>query len=100
MNSLTSKFTPTFPFVSTNVTRTGPATAMVTGDLTIKGITRSVVLNAELNFLGDHPTKGHRAAGFHASTTVLRSDFELGAFGPLISDEVKITIATELAAAS
>ena len=91
---------PDISFVSTSVQRTGPQTAQITGDLTIKGVTRPVVLAAELNFIGEHPTKGHRAAGFHATTRVLRSDFELGAFAPLVSDEIEITIATELAASS
>lgn len=91
---------PQISFVSHSVQRTGPNSAHISGDLTIKGITKPVVLDAKLNFLGEHPTKGHRAAGFHATTTVLRSAFGLGAYGPLISDDIEITIATELAARS
>ena len=91
---------PDISFVSTSVRRTGPSSAEIAGDLTIRGITRPVTLDAQLNFIGEHPTKGHRAAGFKATTRVLRSDFGLGAFAPLVSDEIDIVIATELAAAS
>jgi len=91
---------PDISFVSTSVRRTGPSSAEIAGDLTIRGITRPVTLDAQLNFIGEHPTKGHRAAGFKATTRVLRSDFGLGAFAPLVSDQIDIVIATELAAAS
>ncbi|MEL7256474.1 MAG: YceI family protein [Pseudomonadota bacterium] len=91
---------PNISFVSNSVKRTGPNSAEIMGDLTIRGITRPVTLDAQLNFLGEHPTKGHRAAGFKATTRVLRSDFGLGAYAPLVSDEIDIIIATELAATS
>ena len=76
----------------------------MTGDLTIKGITKPVTLDvdAELH-AGDHPLgafidkyKGRQAAGFNAKGRVLRSEFDLGRNAPLVSDWVDIEINTEL----
>ena len=90
---------PDITFESTNIAVTGPDTALITGDLTIRDITQPVELDTTLNFRGSHPSRGTEAAGFHATATVLRSDFGLGAYGPAISDRVELTIAVELAAA-
>ncbi|MGF1474548.1 MAG: YceI family protein [Geminicoccaceae bacterium] len=94
---------PTITFVSTAVRQTGASSAQVDGDLTIKGITKPVTLDVELTFQGEHPLgafsdayKGAQYAAFSASTQVLRSDFDLGAYAPLTSDAVDIMISTEL----
>jgi len=39
--------------------------------------------------------EGKPWAGFDATTTVLRSDFEVGDFAPFVSDEVEIQISVE-----
>jgi polyisoprenoid-binding protein YceI len=90
-------------FETTEVVRTGPNTGRMTGDLTIKGITKPVTLDVTLNFSGEHPLaafndqyKGRQAAGFTATGRVLRSDFDLGRFAPMVSDWVNIQINTEL----
>ena len=82
-------------FTSTGIEVTGETTALITGDLTLNGITKPVVLDATLNQLGDHPMEGKPWAGFDATTTILRSDFEVGMFAPFVSDEVEITISIE-----
>ena len=82
-------------FASTNIEVTGETTALITGDLTLNGITKPVVLNASLNQIGDHPMEGKPWAGFDATATILRSDFEVGAFAPFVSDEVQIMISIE-----
>lgn len=82
-------------FNSTGINVTGETTAEITGDLTINGTTKPVVLEAKLNQKGDHPMAGKPWAGFDATTTVLRSDFGLGKFAPFISDEVDIRISIE-----
>lgn len=82
-------------FVSTGIEVTGEKTAKITGDLTLNGVTKPVVLEAMLNQAGDHPMEAKPWAGFSATTTVLRSDFGLGAFAPFISDEVKVDIQLE-----
>ncbi|MGJ3262867.1 MAG: YceI family protein [Salinarimonas sp.] len=82
-------------FVSTGIEVTGEDTALITGDLTLNGITRSVVLDATLNAAGTHPMENKPWAGFDATTTLLRSDYELGMFAPFVSDEVEVQISIE-----
>lgn len=82
-------------FTSTSIAATGDTTAKITGDLTLNGVTKSVVLDANLNQMGDHPMAGKPWAGFNATTTLVRSDFELGKFAPFVSDEVAVQISIE-----
>ena len=82
-------------FTSTGIEVTGDDTALITGDLTLNGITKSVVLDATLNQTGMHPMAEKEWAGFDATTTLIRSDFELGSFAPFVSDEVEVMISVE-----
>lgn len=82
-------------FTSTGIEVTGEDTALITGDLTLNGITKAVVLDAKLNQVGMHPMAEMPWAGFDATTTLLRSDFEVGAFAPFVSDEVEVMISIE-----
>ena len=82
-------------FTSTGIEVTGDKTAVITGDLSMNGVTKPVQLNTTLNQVGTHPTAGKPWAGFDATTSVLRSDFGLGMFAPYVSDEVKIHISIE-----
>ncbi len=82
-------------FTSTAIEVTGEKTAKITGDLTLNDVTKSVVLEATLNQAGEHPMMKQPWAGFTASTTLLRSDYNLGMFTPFISDEVKVQISVE-----
>ncbi len=82
-------------FTSTGIEVTGEGTAMITGDLTMNDVTKSVVLDAKLNKKGDHPQAGKPWVGFDATANVLRSDFDLGKFAPYVSDEVAVTISIE-----
>ena len=82
-------------FTSTSIEVTGDNTALITGDLKLNGVTKEVVLDAVLNQAGDHPMEGKPWAGFSATTTLIRSDFEVGAFAPYVSDEVAVQISFE-----
>lgn len=82
-------------FKSTAIEVTGEKTAKITGDLTLNGVTKPVVLDAVLNLAGEHPMEKKPWAGFSATTTVLRSDYNLGMFAPYVSDEVQIAISVE-----
>jgi polyisoprenoid-binding protein YceI len=83
-------------FDSTGIEVTGDTTAKITGDLTLNDVTKSVVLDAEMTKKAGHPMKdGQPWAGFDASTTLLRSDYNLGKFAPAVSDEVEIMISIE-----
>ncbi|MBV4488486.1 YceI family protein [Pseudomonas sp. SWRI153] len=61
-------------FVSTSVKSTGANTADVTGDLTLLGVTKPVVVKATFLGEGKDPWGGYRA-GFEGTTTIKRSDF-------------------------
>jgi polyisoprenoid-binding protein YceI len=82
-------------FASTGIAVTGDNTAMITGDLTMNGMTKSVVLDATMNQAGTHPMAEKPWAGFDATTSVLRSDFNVGNFAPFVGDEVQIMISIE-----
>jgi polyisoprenoid-binding protein YceI len=86
---------PTITFKSTSVQPLGGKHYKVTGDLTVHGVTKPVVLNATLNGAGTHPMTGQSAIGFNATGTLKRSDFGLGAYVPKVSDEIQLTITTE-----
>jgi polyisoprenoid-binding protein YceI len=84
-------------FVSTGVRQTGDTSYVITGDLTINGVTKSVDLATEFNGVVVDPWGGTRA-GAEATVTVSRKDFNLTwnvaleAGGVLVSDKVVITL--------
>jgi polyisoprenoid-binding protein YceI len=94
---------PEMRFVSTAVTLTGPDTADVTGDFTMHGVTKPLVL--QVRFIGGYPGMaldvGARV-GFSATGVLKRSDYgiSMGIPGPDmplgVGDEVTIRIETEL----
>ena len=85
---------PTASFKSTKVEAAGEGRLKVTGNLTIKGITRPVVLDVVLN-KADKLGDGRGIIGFDATTTIKRSDFGVGLYVPNVGDEVKLSITTE-----
>jgi len=109
LNSFTAKFDehlrsadffdaakfPTATFKSTKVEAAGTNKLTVTGDLTVKGQTKPVVLDVTVNGAGEHPMMKVPSVGFDATTTIKRSDFGVGAYAPAVSDDVKIRITTE-----
>jgi len=109
LNSFTAKFDehlrsadffdaakfPTATFKSTKVEAAGTNKLTVTGDLTVKGITKPVVLDVTVNGAGEHPMAKVPSVGFDATTTLKRSDFGVGAYAPAVSDDVKVRITTE-----
>lgn len=87
---------PTATFKSTKVVREGKGKAYkIYGNLTIKGVTKPVVLAATLNHVGTHPMMKIPAVGFDATTSIKRSDFGIGAYVPAVSDKIDIRITTE-----
>ena len=82
-------------FTSTGIEVTGENTALITGDLSMNDVTKAVVLDAKLNQASNHPMAEKPWAGFDATTTILRSDFNVGNFAPFVSDEVEVIISIE-----
>jgi polyisoprenoid-binding protein YceI len=85
---------PTANFKTTSIARTGPDTGRITGDLTIKGVTKSVVLDAVFAGGGHDPLNGAYAVGFHATGTIRRSDFGMTGmvWAPFVGDDVHLVI--------
>jgi polyisoprenoid-binding protein YceI len=86
---------PAATFKSTKVEAAGEGKLKVTGDLTVKGVTKPVVLDVKLNKVGEQPLAKRAAIGFDATATVKRSEFGLGNYVPNVSDEVSLRITTE-----
>ena len=86
---------PTITFKSTKVEAAGDKKLRVFGDLTIKGITKPVVLDTTINKIGEQPMAKRAAAGFDATTTIKRSDFGVDKYVPNVSDKVTLHITTE-----
>lgn len=80
-------------FKSTKVEAAGDGKLKVTGDLTIKDITRPVVLDVTLNKREDKD--GRSKIGFDATGSVKRTDFGMGMAVPMVSDEVALRITAE-----
>lgn len=85
---------PTAIFKSTKVERSGNE-AKVTGNLTLHGVTKPIVLDVELNKIGEHPMTKVKSVGFSAETKIKRSDFGVNMYVPNVGDEVDIKIETE-----
>lgn len=93
---------PVMTFESTRVEKVGADRAKVTGNLTIKGVTRPVVLNVEGLTSEVKSPQGVVKRGASATTTINRQDFgvswnkKLDAGGVVVADEVNISIDAEL----
>lgn len=83
---------PALTFKSTKVTVTGPGRAVVSGNLTLHGVTRPVDLDATFNAAGVNPISKAYTAGFHVSGKIKRSDFGVNTYLPMIGDEVTLRI--------
>lgn len=86
---------PTATFRSTKVTAKGDNKFEIVGDLTLKGITKPVTLEATLNKQGEQPMLKKPAVGFNATGVLKRSEFKIDKYVPNVSDEIKLTITTE-----
>jgi polyisoprenoid-binding protein YceI len=86
----------TFPqatFTSTKVTPTGKGHATIAGNLTLHGVTKPVVLNAQFIGAGVNPIDKAYTVGFKASVTIKRSEFGVKTYVPVIGDDVELIIA-------
>lgn len=86
---------PEITFVSTNVEKTGDTTGKITGDLTIKGITKPVTLDVVFNNSAFDERNSRYKLGFSGKTTIKRSDYDVDLYAPAVGDDVDIIIETE-----
>lgn len=89
---------PTFPtitFKSTKIEKTGATTGKITGDLTMLGVTKPIVLDTTFIGGGEHMMMKKYDIGFKATTTIKRSEFGMGYGIPMVSDDVAVEINAE-----
>lgn len=84
---------PTIRFVSTSVTKTGPATARITGTVTMHGVSKPLVLDASFGGAGVNPLSKAYTVGFKATGHIKRTEFGVSKYAPLVGDDVTLTIA-------
>ncbi|MBD1546680.1 YceI family protein [Roseibium aggregatum] len=82
---------PQATFTSTKVEKVGDNKLKVTGDLTIKDITKPVTLDVDVTALGEHPMAKKPGAGFAVTATVKRSDYGMDMYVPYVGDDVTVT---------
>jgi polyisoprenoid-binding protein YceI/quercetin dioxygenase-like cupin family protein len=86
---------PNMSFRSTRVVSQDGDNMQVSGELTLLGVTKPVVLDVSINKIGLQ--MGNPKAGFSASTTIDRTEWGLSAFAPAIGKDVAISIQVEAA---
>ncbi len=86
---------PNITFKSTKVQALGKNKYKITGNLTVKDVTKPVVLDAVLNKQGEHPMAKVPAIGFNATTSFERSAFGVGEYVPNVGDKITVNITTE-----
>ncbi|EQD36032.1 Lipid/polyisoprenoid-binding, YceI-like protein [mine drainage metagenome] len=74
---------------------TKPGDLTIEGLLTAHGVTQPVTLHAHLNKIGEQPMLHVPAIGFNATTSIERSAFGVGAYVPMVSDAVHVSITVE-----
>ncbi len=86
---------PTATFASTRIERLGERQARVTGDLTLRGVTRPVAFTGTFNAAGVHPITKRYTIGFSGEATIKRSEFGVAYAVPAIGDEVRLDLDVE-----
>ena len=87
---------PTLKFMSTGIEKVDDKNFRVTGDLTIKGTTKSVDLNLRLIGTGKNPRSQKDLAGFKMTGTINRTDFGVGGMpSMMVSHEVELSASGE-----
>jgi len=87
---------PTITFKSTKVEAAGPGKLKATGDLTLHGVTKSVVLDVDGLSEPVKDPKGNLHLGASASTKVDRTEFGMTGGTAMVGSDITITIDAEL----
>ena len=88
---------PMIRFVMTEAEPESDTTGRITGDLTIRGETRPVTLDVELNKIGAYPWGSNYVLGVSAETVINRSDFgsTYALDGGMVGDEIRLIFEIE-----
>jgi len=87
---------PTITFHSKQAKAAGEGKLQITGDLTIHGVTKEVVLDVEGPSAAIKDPRGNQRIGASATTKINRNDFGVSGAPGVVGDEIMITIDTEL----
>ena len=86
---------PDMIFSSTSVERTGATTAKMTGNLTLRGITKTIVLDITMSKEPNAQSAKLTPTNFSAHGTLKRSDFEMDSMMWAVGDIIELNIATQ-----
>lgn len=88
---------PVIRFVMTGATPETETSGTVTGDLTLRGVTRPITLDVTLNRIGAYPWGDSHVIGISAETVVKRSDFGsiYAVEGGVVADEIPLAFEIE-----
>lgn len=87
---------PTLTFKSTSIKKVGEKSFKLTGDLTIKGVTKEMVLDLKLMGTGTDPMSKKEIVGFKVTGTINRTDFGVGDMpSMMVSEEIQLTAGGE-----
>ncbi len=87
---------PTLTFKSKRIESAGPDKLKAVGDLTIRGVTKEVVLNIDGPSQPMKDPRGNMHMGASATTTVNRTEFGMTAYQGMVGNDVTITIDVEM----
>jgi polyisoprenoid-binding protein YceI len=87
---------PTITFHSKQTKVAGPGKLSITGDLTIHGVTKEVVLDVDGPSAPIKDPWGNQRIGASATTKINRQDFGVSSLPGVVGDEITITIDAEL----
>ncbi len=87
---------PVMTFKSTGIRWHGKNRATLSGNLTLRGVTRPVQMDVRINKHAASPITKKDTIGFRATTTINRSDFGMTAYVPAITNRVPVTIDAEM----
>ena len=86
---------PEVLFVSNGFQWTGPDTAVLKGNLTLRGITKPVIFKVTLTALDDHPVQDAQRILVKATTTINRADFGMKKLTALVNSDVQLCMSVE-----
>jgi polyisoprenoid-binding protein YceI len=86
---------PEMTYRSTKVERTGDTTLRIEGELTLRGITKPMTLEASVTNRHPDAAPGKRVATFRAAGSLSRSEYGMTKYIDIVGDKVDIAISTD-----
>ena len=87
---------PEISFQSTAYEESSESSGRLTGNLSVRGVTKPVTLDVTINSAAMNPLNRREMIGFSATGSLKRSDFGLTAYAPMASDELSLEVQVEL----